>query len=372
MAELFELPNPDDKPMAEIWMGAHPKASSEIVVEGEHLSLEDFIERYKGQALGELEYQRYEKLPYLFKVLSASKSLSIQVHPSKHQAEVGFARENSEGVSLGAPERQYQDSNHKPEIIYALTKFKGMNGFRPYGEVMELLVDLESSALDVPLQQYAKACDAQGLRELFKTVLSFEGEKKRALIAAVSEWAGRTPNALGEVVSALLEQYPGDIGAVAPFMLNVVELNPGEAMFIDAGTPHAYLGGTGLEVMASSDNVLRAGLTPKHIDIDELMACSKFTELNSHELLIKPVQTSEELLFPVPVSDFRFSVLDSPSGDTFELNSAEIWFAIDKDATLTDSRGQELRISKGQSVFIPAMASKVHVMSQGRIARVKS
>ena len=369
---LFGLSNPNNKPMAEIWMGAHPKASSAILVEGQQLSLNAYINAHKEEVVGRQTYQRFGELPYLFKVLSAGKALSIQVHPSKSQAEAGFARENAQGIPVAAAHRQYKDSNHKPEIIYALTPFLAMNGFRSHHDILNLLSALQSPLLDAPLQSFARAQDGSGLRQLFERVLSFDGEPKHELLASLTSWAHREQSPLAQLVIMLSGQYPGDIGLLAPLMLNVVELVPGEAMFLDAGTPHAYIQGTGLEVMANSDNVLRAGLTPKHIDVGELLACCRFEALQDDKLLIQPQQQGVETLYPVPVDDFSFSIFDKPDGHLIDSGSCEIWFAIDDNVGFSDSSGGEITILKGQSVFVSAKGKGIRVTSEGKVARVSS
>ncbi|MGR5144516.1 mannose-6-phosphate isomerase, class I [Photobacterium sp. DNB23_23_1] len=370
ISDIFEISNDSNQPMAEIWMGAHPKASSQVTIDGKKLPLNCYVKQNKGAAIGHKQYQSFGELPYLFKVLSAGKALSIQVHPSKPQAVAGFARENEQDIPLDADHRQYKDSNHKPEIIYALTAFTAMNGFRTNGEILKLLSDLNSQLLEEPLKQFKQTQTPKGLSLLFKTVLSFSGHEKQSLLDSLMAWSTSNVGSLADLVEMLSEQYPGDIGLLAPLILNVVELVPGEAMFLDAGTPHAYIQGTGLEVMANSDNVLRAGLTPKHIDIDELLTCCKFEALKSSNLLIKPEQIGQELSFPVPVDDFNFTIVDMPNHYNIELKSGEIWFSIDAKATFSNIKGEELVISKGQSVFIPAMARNIKVTSEGKLARV--
>lgn len=247
-----------------------------------------------------------------------------------------------------------------------------MNGFRAHHDILNLLSALQSPLLDAPLQSFARAQDGRGLRQLFETVLSFDGEPKQALLASLNSWAHREQSPLAQLVIMLSGQYPGDIGLLAPLMLNVVELVPGEAMFLDAGTPHAYIQGTGLEVMANSDNVLRAGLTPKHIDVGELLACCRFEALQAEKLLIQPQQQGVETLYPVPVDDFSFSILDKPDGHVIDPESCEIWFAIDDNVAFSDLSGGELIILKGQSVFVSAKGKGIRVTSEGKVARVSS
>jgi mannose-6-phosphate isomerase len=171
------------------------------------------------------------------------------------------------------------------------------------------------------------------------------------------------------LILELAALYPGDIGLFMPLMLNVLTLQPGEAMFLYACTPHAYLKGTGLEIMANSDNVLRAGLTPKFMDVPELVKCTIFQEKPADTLLTQPVEQDGGLFFPVPVDDFSFAVIMSADNLTLRTQSAEILLAMDSDVTVTHNSGESVTIAKGESVFIPAYASKYQLSSEGRVAR---
>ncbi|WP_323086442.1 mannose-6-phosphate isomerase, class I, partial [Providencia alcalifaciens] len=263
--ELYGYPNPDNLPMAELWMGAHPKASSEVISPLTHqkISLNDFIKENPEKILSKSIAERFGRLPYLFKVLCAAQPLSVQVHPNKHDAEIGFAKENAQGIPLDSPIRNYKDDNHKPELIYALTPFKAMNAFRPIDEIVELFSFI--AAAHPEIQLFVQTPSEERLKKLFAQILNLTGEQKDLAIgvlkAALNSKQGEPWNSIKQMVNL----YPDDNGLFTPLMLNIVELQPGDAMFLAARTPHAYLEGVGLEVMANSDNVLRAGLTSKHI-----------------------------------------------------------------------------------------------------------
>ncbi|HCG6383902.1 TPA: mannose-6-phosphate isomerase, class I, partial [Vibrio parahaemolyticus] len=297
LQELFGIENPNQEPQAEIWMGAHPNGCSKVQLKGEELLLSEFIAKDKAKILSTSTEQKFGTLPYLFKVLSAGNALSIQVHPNKLEAEQGFAKEEELGLELSAPNRNYKDANHKPELVYALTPYQAMNGFRAYTEIVllfsKVIEESNVPAIHQLLEAFKKNLTATGLEAFFIGILSLEGEAKEASIQGLIEYAKAyqqpsIKNDLGTLIVELNKSYPDDIGLFAPLMLNVLTLSPGEAMFLDARTPHAYLKGTGLEIMANSDNVLRAGLTSKHIDVVELARCTLFEEKSSDSLLLTP------------------------------------------------------------------------------------
>ncbi|MCG9596798.1 mannose-6-phosphate isomerase, class I [Vibrio sp. Isolate25] len=365
---LFGIANPDHQPQAEIWMGAHPNGCSKIQVDNETVLLSDYIEQNPDQTIGAETNQRFGELPFLFKVLAAAQALSIQVHPSKTQAEEGFAREDKAGINRGASNRNYKDPNHKPELVYALTPYMAMNGFRDFNDIIALFDALNAQVLQSDIDAFRSDLSPQGLQKFFKAILELDGEKKSKALDALLSWAENSKDPLATLVLALNKQYPNDVGLLAPLMLNVLELQPGEAMFLDAGTPHAYIKGTGLEIMANSDNVLRAGLTPKYMDVEELVNSCKFEALDNNKILTQPITDGCELSFPVPVDDFKFSVLQQPENHTLVLSRAEIIFAIDNDVTL-QAGDNTLVLSKGQSAFVPLSTLTITVSSQGAVAR---
>lgn len=366
--QLFNIPNPDNKPQAEIWMGAHSNGCSQVDINGEIVRLDSIIEQNKTAILGEPTEKRFNELPYLFKVLAAEKALSIQVHPSKQAAEVGFEKENQAGINLKAANRNYKDPNHKPELVYALTPYQAMNGFRDFKDIIRMFETVNAPALQTQVAALKDNQTESGLSQFFEAILSLTGEAKdssiQALMAHAQEYKG---NELADLLIELEKQYPGDVGLFAPLMLHVITLKPGEAMFLDACTPHAYIKGTGLEIMANSDNVLRAGLTPKYMDIPELIANTICQPKPSNEILLAPKEEKNAKHYPIPVDDFKFSVYECEANLTCD--SAEIIFAINADVTLTHPSGYILVLTKGESAFIPYSAGEYRVLSSGCFAR---
>lgn len=368
ISQLFDIPNPETKPQAEIWMGAHPNGCSQVTLEGQTLRLDNIINQDKRSILGERTEARFNELPYLFKVLAAEKALSIQVHPSKEAAEIGFEKENQAGIDLKAAHRNYKDPNHKPELVYALTSYQAMNGFRGFQDIIRYFEAVNAPALTHYLDHLKANQNEAGLSRFFEAVLSIKGEAKTSSLSALMSHAHKSKgHELADLLIELEKQYPGDVGLFAPLMLHYITLQPGEAMFLNACTPHAYIKGTGLEIMANSDNVLRAGLTPKYMDIPELISNTVCQPKPSDEILLAPIEENNAKHYPIPVEDFKFSVYKNNANITCK--SAEIIFAIDADTTLCHTSGQTLVLSKGQSAFIPYNTHQYLVTSSGSYAR---
>ncbi|WP_217521033.1 mannose-6-phosphate isomerase, class I [Vibrio metschnikovii] len=369
-SQLFDIANPQQQPQAELWMGAHPNGCSQVDYQGQKIRLSDLIASDPAHFLSANTAQTFGELPYLFKILAAEQALSIQVHPSKSEAEQGFAKENAAQIPLTAANRNYKDPNHKPELVYALTDYQAMNGFRPINEIVEHFQRLAIVPLQPLLEHLQQQQTEVGLKSFFTELLSFSGSEKQVAIEQLIAYAHRhQEQALFQLILTLAETYPHDIGLFAPLILNVLTLKPGQAMYLDARTPHAYLKGTGLEIMANSDNVLRAGLTPKHIDITELAKCTRFAEKPASTLLLTPKITDDALLFPVPITDFKFVIYPQPKQCRVNVSSAQILLAIDHDATLTAADGQTVTIHKGESIFIPAYTEHYQLSSLGRVAK---
>ncbi|XTZ36654.1 mannose-6-phosphate isomerase [Salmonella enterica] len=369
LTDLYGIANPNNQPMAELWMGAHPKSSSHVKdANGESRALRDVIEQDKNRLLGRAIADRFGELPFLFKVLCADQPLSIQVHPNKKNSEQGFARENAAGIPLSAAERNYKDPNHKPELVFALTPFLAMNAFREFADIVSLLQPVAGA--HPAIAHFLQAPGAERLSELFAALLNMEGEEKSRALAVLKSALEKQQGEPWQTIRQIAQFYPDDSGLFSPLLLNVVKLKPGEAMFLFAETPHAYLQGVALEVMANSDNVLRAGLTPKYIDIPELVANVKFTPKPASELLTRPEQHGPELDFPIPVEDFAFSLHDLSAQETrLTQQSAAIVFCVEGEAIL--SKGSErLLLKPGESAFIAADESPVAVSGTGRLARV--
>ncbi|ELY5788754.1 mannose-6-phosphate isomerase [Cronobacter turicensis] len=369
LTELYGVANPEGLPMAELWMGAHPKSSSKIQDDqGRTRALREVIDADKTALLGAPVAERFGELPFLFKVLCADQPLSIQVHPNKQASEEGFARENAAGIPLDAAERNYKDPNHKPELVFALTPFLAMNAFREFSEIVSLLQPVAGA--HTAIAHFLAEPNADRLRDLFAGLLNMQGEEKSRALAVLKATVASQQGEPWDTIRFIAQFYPDDSGLFSPLLLNVVKLNPGEAMFLFAETPHAYLQGVALEVMANSDNVLRAGLTPKYIDIPELVANVKFVAKPAAQLLTLPEKDGAALEFPIPVEDFAFSLHDLQSQpQRLAQESAAILFCVEGEAVL--SKGDErLTLKPGESAFVAANESPVSVSGVGRLARV--
>ncbi|WP_429119973.1 mannose-6-phosphate isomerase, class I [Aeromonas allosaccharophila] len=371
LTTLFGIPNPQGKPQAELWMGAHPNGCTEVTLAGSVQKLSTVIDAAPAAALGDATLARFGSLPFLFKVLCAEKALSIQVHPSKAQAEAGFAKEEAAGIDIKAANRNYKDPNHKPELVFALTRYQAMNGFRAIPAILALFDRMALPALADLTAALRQSQDEAGLQHFFHQLLILCGESKdEALAGLLAYAANHQDEETFALITSLATQYPGDVGLFSPLLLNVVTLQPGQAMFLDACTPHAYVRGTGLEIMANSDNVLRAGLTPKYIDVAELLDCTRCLPKPDDQILLAPRCDGAVQHFDVPVPDFTFSVY--PTGEhQLTTASAEILFAIDGTVILKHGE-QSLRLEKGQSAFIPAATGSYQLLAEGRVARASN
>jgi mannose-6-phosphate isomerase len=300
-------------------------------------------------------------LPFLFKVLAAEKPLSIQAHPNKEQAKTGFMRENREETGLDAAERNYRDDNHKPELICALEPLWALKGFREIKDIIELGVRIGVPDERLGIDLLKSRPDEEGLKGFFIGLMNMEEDKKQYLLKEIIKSVKdiRSHDPAFEWIYRLNMEYPGDIGSLSPLFLNVVQLQPKEAMYIPSGELHAYLGGAGLELMANSDNVLRGGLTIKHIDLPELLNILDFSP-HVPEIL-RPGKRDEalELVYPVMAEEFMLSALLLNGGDSIYRSpvrrSAEIIICVKGEATIEDQgTGDILKIKKGMSMFIPA------------------
>ncbi len=372
ISELFGIANPNREPQAEIWMGAHPNGCSKVAETGTLLS--DVLTENRQSSLGDYTTARFGELPYLFKVLAAETPLSIQVHPNKHKAEIGFARENKAGIALDASNRNYKDPNHKPELVYALTFYKAMNGFRPIEQIIALFREANIVSLDSELSELEANPNSEGLRCFFSSIMSLEEERKQLALNELYMAYERPAKTIMcrealQYSAEFKQHYPDDIGLFAPLMLNTIELAPGEAMFLHAETPHAYVKGTGLEIMANSDNVLRAGLTPKYIDVPELIDNTKFCSITPEQIKLLPVKQEGKLSYPIPVDDFGFDILPlSNQSKSIYLRSAEILFCVEGEAIIA-SNGEQLVLKPGESVFISSDSGVYQYRGSGVLAR---
>ncbi|ONH32306.1 mannose-6-phosphate isomerase, class I [Pseudofrankia asymbiotica] len=314
---------PTGQPAAELWLGTHPVAPAEVDDAGRR--------RPAAELIG--------ALPFLLKVLAAEKALSLQVHPDRGQARAGFDAEQRAGIPLDAPRRRYRDPNHKPELIVALTPFRALAGIRAPARTLAVIRAFgvaELSAAFRPLD----ADPARGAAAVLRTLLTLPRERGRALAGeltrAASTVAARDDGdkdvaRAADLVGRLAAAHPGDVGIAAALLLNDVTLNPGEALFQPAKLLHAYVHGVGIEIMATSDNVLRGGLTPKHIDVDELLRLLDPTPSAAPVLTAKILRAGAGGLvryWPVPVDDFVLAEAICAGGEV-TLNRPMVLLAVD-------------------------------------------
>lgn len=365
-----------DKPQAELWMGAHPKAPSQVYHDGKWESLLQVIEANPADVLGKEAAEKFGgKLPYLFKVLAAAKPLSIQAHPNAHQAKEGFDRENRLGIPLMSSNRNYKDDNHKPECLCALTRFWGMNGFRRIPEIVKYLTCLCKDVLEGEIALVESQPNSQGLKRLFQSLLTMPMEKKMAAVCSAVSYAisFKTPrDILADPVFQWIQQlhaeYPEDIGVLFPALFNLFCLEPGQALYLASGEPHAYLEGVGIELMANSDNVLRGGLTQKHLDVPELLNILTFKEQSLS--VIQPIKCSDvEWVYDTPAEEFSLSMI-SVFPKSYWIShgkrSAEILLCTEGQLVLDSGPGDDpIHLFKGVSVVVPASVEQYHLYGDG-------
>lgn len=362
--EFLGVSNPERRPFAEYWMGAHPLAPSELITDQGPQSLYSVIKEYPNEVLSATVYNRFGELPYLFKVQDVKDILSIQVHPSKSEAEKGFDREEAEGIPINAPYRNYKDRNHKPELLVALSEFWLLHGFRQNAEIEKILG--ETPEFNVLLPYFKK----EGLKALYQFVMEMEQPEINALLINLVKREIRRKND-GELTKELPgwwiaklfapKEEIGDIdrAVFSIYFFNIVKVNPGESVFQGAGVPHAYLEGQTIELMANSDNVLRAGLTPKHIDVPELMKHTIFESIVPEVMQGNPLLTGEKV-YPCPVRDFGIAQIELSSSVAYSsiTKSLEIIIATEGGAFINNSlvlkRGEAVVIFAGESYTIQA------------------
>jgi mannose-6-phosphate isomerase len=267
--------SPDGRPLAELWFGAHPTGPSPLAPgTDDAATLEELIAADAVGALGETVAREFDgRLPFLMKFLAPGQAVSLQVHPTPENAVAGFNREEAAGIPIDAFHRSFKDTNHKPEMVFAITDFEGLVGFRPLDEIVALLGRYSHPLLQQCHRDLAADPTPSGLRECLRALVELKSPDVEAIVDEARALAGEDgANAAAHAtVVELAATYPGDAGAVASVMLNRIAFAAGECVFVSSGTPHAYLSGLAVEIMANSDNVFRAGLTSKYVDVEGLL-----------------------------------------------------------------------------------------------------
>ncbi|KRD17245.1 MULTISPECIES: mannose-6-phosphate isomerase, class I [unclassified Streptomyces] len=352
---------PTGEPQAEMWMGAHPGAPSRT----DRGTLVDVIDADPRRELGERTVARFgPRLPFLLKLLAAGAPLSLQVHPDLTQAKEGYEDEERRGIPVDAPHRNYKDANHKPELICALTEFDGLCGFRDPAHAADLLDGLGVDSLKPYVDLLHAQPEEAALREVLTAILTADPDETAHTVAAAATACDRLGGAYTPY-AGIAHHHPGDPGVIAAMLLNHVRLQPGEALFLGAGIPHAYLNGLGVEIMANSDNVLRCGLTPKHVDVPELLRIVRFEPGDPAVLRPEAAPDGEEV-YDTPTDEFRLSryvlATGGPAHD-LTLPTPQILLC-----TAGGIRAGEHALTPGTSVFVPA-GHKAEVSGAGTVFR---
>ncbi len=376
IAELTGSPSPSAHPEAELWMGAHPADPSQLLGPQGPRSLADAVTTDPLGMLGAAVNAAFDgRFPFLLKVLAAAEPLSLQAHPSAEQAIQGYQREQAAGLAPTDPNRNYIDHWPKPEMICALTDLHALCGFRRPEQTVRLLAGLRVPQLDHYLTLLSGQPDEAGIRALFSSFVtvpaSVLGGLLDAVLASCVEQVRAGSEFTPEYRTALElgERYPGDLGVLASLLLNRVTLHPGQAMFLPPGNLHAYLSGVGVEIMANSDNVLRGGLTPKHVDVPELMRVLDFRPGDAPVLAGQAGPTGE-LVYPAPVVEFRLARFEVGSAPRDIVHDGpQVVLVVSGHAVLTDNAGHRLRVQRGQSAWIAAADRGVRISGAGTVFR---
>lgn len=369
IASLLGAPVPSPNPQAELWMGDHPRAPSEVWWQGEWRSLRDLMAQHRAEILGDSDAGA-GGLPFLFKVLAAEQPLSLQAHPDGARARAGYLDEQARGIALESALRNYKDPNPKPEILYPLEPFWVMRGFRPVAEIRQFLRLLGIDGEPV-VRALAGGSEAQAIESFFTAYMGLGAGAVSDLLsrARVRAAERRGEDEVFRWILELESHYPGDRGILAPAFLHLRRLEPGEAIYTAPGTLHAYLGGLGIELMLNSDNVLRGGLTPKQVDVPELLSILCF-EPNAIEPLVADSGTPEgETRFSCP--EFTLRVLEPKPGRPWRgarSGSVEVLLCTEGEARLCrPSGGAGQTLSRGESVLVPVRFGEYWLEGDARL-----
>jgi mannose-6-phosphate isomerase len=361
IAELTGRPSPAPGPEAELWMGAHPMAPSRIARAGGARGLAEAIAESANRELGdEIAAAFGPRLPFLLKVLAAAQPLSLQAHPDAQRAQAGFDEEDRRGIPRDAPTRNYKDASHKPELLCALLPVDALCGFRRASDTLRLFDELAVAELEPVLSPLRRSVNRAGLAAVFGALMAMPAGRAATLVrASVLASSARGPStsfarehAWAVRLNAL---YPDDIGVVVALFLNLVHLEIGQALYLGAGNLHAYLDGVGVEIMASSDNVLRGGLTRKHVDVAELLRVLDFGDGPVAPIVARAIDDHERV-WDTPAREFRLSAIDLGQGErvTRSVHGPEILLCTQGTVTLTPADGSpSVTLTRGCSAFVP-------------------
>jgi mannose-6-phosphate isomerase len=363
-------------PEAELWFGAHPRAPANVRTDSGWESLSNWIVRDPGLCLGSSVATRFsDRLPFLVKLIAVEQPLSLQVHPDAATARQGFEAENLEGVAFDDPTRNYPDPIGKPELVCAMTQFTVLHGLRPPRELAE---NLAAVGLAGQLPELATLCrcpETEFAERLFRSLLALDSAKRGRVIEAAARAAGDEVCGplVARCVARLLRHFPDEVCVLAPLLLNLVVLNPGQALFVAPGVLHCYLGGLALEVMASSDNVLRAGLTRKHVEAEEILKVASFAPSASRVLVPQRVSPTQAC-FSAPAAAFELSAIELEPNTSFlrqGQRGVEVLVCVEGRARAVDLRSAvELELTAGAGVFVPAAARDYRLGGEARVYRV--
>jgi mannose-6-phosphate isomerase len=371
---LLDVLNEKDKPFAEYWLGVHPQADCRVVFPDKtEVLLRDYISREGDKALGAYVQQRFGNMPYLLKALDVSDMLSIQVHPSKAAAEIDFAAENALGVPLDSPQRNYKDDNHKPELMAAMGEFWLLHGFRPPAAMQQVLIQTPELEFLLPI------FEKEGYSGLYRSVMEMPQDEVNSRLEPLLTRilplyeAGKLEKSTPDYWAAkgtLTFSQPGktDRGIFSVYLFNLVRVEKGQAVFQDAGVPHAYLEGQNIEIMASSDNVLRGGLTNKHIDVKELLKHVKCEA--TYPAILSGEKKGSETVYKTPAPDFELSSFELEKGSSVSLDilTTDILLLVKGAVQVTGEQGTvEISIGNPSAVLFPAKNTTLRALEDSMV-----
>ena len=356
LASLLQFtPQPQGK-YAEFWLGTHQQGVASLALtEKEIVPLDGYIAAFPDQTLGPRVKGEFGKMPYLLKILDVKDMLSIQVHPSRASARIAFEKENAAAVPLNAPTRNYKDDNHKPELMLALSEFWLLHGFKTADQLVSTLHAVPELRFLLPV------FDGNKYQEIYRTVMEMPqalvNQHLQALLDRIipmyqADRLSKDGEDFWAARAALTYNQGSDIdrGIFSIYLFNVLHVHPGQSLFQDAGLPHAYLEGQNVEIMANSDNVLRGGLTPKHVDVKELLGHIKFKPTVPEFVMEKKIQDGLSV-FPTPAPDFELGriLLDRGGKIRLSAGSAEIFLLLKGAVRVSENLENEFNRHKGEA-----------------------